>query len=158
MRIRPRSPYEGLTSPRRQPPLDPLIATQAITVVRFSHSACGFCEYYMRLLYVDMRHTTYYGIRDSKFRKFLERPFPTPPGHHRLSMGHGFVAQPCDSRSENFPCVLLGQKKTPRTWKRRPVFVFLSNLLLTCAISEHKRRIQEDFVIRQFQLIFGTAE
>jgi hypothetical protein len=65
----------------------------------------------MRLLYVDVGHTTYYGIRDSKFRKFLERPFPTPPGHHRLSMGQGFVAQPCDSRSENFPRVLLGRKK-----------------------------------------------
>jgi hypothetical protein len=38
------------------------------------------------------------------------------------------------------------------------VFVFLSILLLTCAIFPHKRRIQQDFVIRQFHLIFGTAE
>jgi hypothetical protein len=29
---------------------------------------------------------------------------------------------------------------------------------LTCAIAAHKRRIQQDFVIRQFHLIFGTAE
>ena len=51
--------------------------------------------HYTRLLYVDLGHTAYYGIGDSKFRKILEMTFPTPPRHHRLPMDQGFAAQPC---------------------------------------------------------------
>jgi hypothetical protein len=51
--------------------------------------------HYTRLLYVDLGHTAYYGIGESKFRKILEMTFPTPPRHHRLPMDQGFAAQPC---------------------------------------------------------------
>jgi hypothetical protein len=49
----------------------------------------------MRLLYVDMGHTTYYGIRDSKFRKFLAMTFPNAAQPSSLADGSGFAAQPC---------------------------------------------------------------
>ena len=49
----------------------------------------------MRLLYVDMGHTAYYGIRDSKFRKFLEMTFPNAARPSSFADGSGFAAQPC---------------------------------------------------------------
>jgi hypothetical protein len=49
----------------------------------------------MRLLYVDMGHTEHYGIRDSKFRKFLEMTFPNAARPSSFADGSGFAAQPC---------------------------------------------------------------
>jgi hypothetical protein len=57
----------------------PLDRNYAIVVIENSFPgplvACIDCMHCMRLLYVDMGHTAYYGIGDSKFRKILEMTF-----------------------------------------------------------------------------------
>ena len=45
--------------------------------------------HYMRLLYVDMGHTAYYGIGDSKFRKILEMTFPNAARPSSFADGSG---------------------------------------------------------------------
>ena len=42
-----------------------------------------------------MGHTAYYGIGDSKFRKFLEMTFPNAARPSSFADGSGFAAQPC---------------------------------------------------------------
>jgi hypothetical protein len=43
----------------------------------------------MRRLYVDMGHTVYYGIGDSKFRKILEMTFPNAARPSSFADGSG---------------------------------------------------------------------
>ena len=72
MRIRPRSPYEGLTSPRRQPPLDPLIATQAIVSFLSPASPVGIVRVFYTLIW---RVTFLYENNETEFLKNACRIF-----------------------------------------------------------------------------------
>ena len=78
--------------PFRRFNLGSVIAITAL-VLPWSRTFVGF-SHHMRLLYVDVGHTRYYGIRDSKFRKFLEMTFPNAARPSSFADGSGFAAQP----------------------------------------------------------------